>query len=78
MPSTLVRPTRSFIVALLTSATVLRAIAFWLAVGLALAYPIVFVLADATAVDQTTFFAIVAVHIVTIVIGHGYNPTGGA
>lgn len=74
MPSTLFPPTRSFIVAVMASATVVRAIAFWLAVGLALAYPLVFVIADTTAVDQTTIVGIVALHLVTVLVGHGYTP----
>lgn len=52
----------------------LRGVAFWLSVALALVYPVVFVASDIAWVDGATFFGIVVVHVVAVVIGHDYEP----
>lgn len=74
MHSPLLHPTRPVLRAAVLGARALRAIAFWLSVALALAYPIVFGIVDTAFVDQTMIVGIVALHAVTIVIGHGYHP----
>lgn len=53
----------------------IRGLAFWVAVVLALSYPIVFVVADLGAVGGRTVVGFVIVHFAFALLGHPHDPS---
>lgn len=50
--------------------------AFWLAIALVAGYPAVLVAARLTAVPPTALLALLGSHLLTIALGHRYDPGG--
>ena len=60
---------------LLGGMSFLQGLAFWTAVMLALAYPLLFIARDSALIDARVFLGVIAVHVIVTMIGHGHQPS---